>query len=355
MRNQPVSHFFFTAASYYYVSISREILLKAKRIAVVRTDRLGDMVLTLPMCAALKQECPEAAIILITRSYVAPLLFCCSALDETVFADTEDAVSSAIRTGNFDIIFFPRPQFSEYRAAFRARIPMRVGSGYRWYSFLLTHKQYDHRKTAEYHEAEYNTRLIEGVLGHNVPTRLVRPCLEPESRDRIQNLFDSHGLAYSTPIIIHPGSGASAVDWPVEKFGDLACELLASTSHPIVLTGISSERHLCDSITMKCPQAVNLCGELPLSDMIALLDRAVLLIANSTGVLHVAAALGTPVVGLYPQTVPMSAARWGPYTNRAIVLTPPPGNTINDDMSMITQKEVAAAALLLIDRSNQMM
>lgn len=330
------------------MSTLRNTKVSAKRIAVVRTDRLGDMVLTLPMCAALRQEIPDAEITLITRTYVAPLLYQSPVIDRIIYADTPKEVSAAIRNTEIDMIFFPRPQFSEYLAAFRARIPYRVGSGYRWYSFLLTQKQYDHRKTAEYHEAEYNTRLIEGVLGRNVATRLVRPCLHPDSKIRIQNLLATHGIAGTAPIILHPGSGASAVDWPVEKFGDLACELLASTSHPIVITGISTERHLCESIVKKCPQAVNLCGELPLSDMIALLDRAALLIANSTGVLHVAAALGTPVVGLYPQSVPMSAARWGPYTDRANVLTPPLGDTLNDDMRMISVHDVAASARTLL-------
>jgi len=334
------------------MSSLRNSIVTAKRIAVVRTDRLGDMVLTLPMCAALRRECPQTEIILITRSYVAPLLYQCSALDETIFADTQDEVSSAIRNGKFDAIFFPRPQFSEYWAAFRARILVRVGSGYRWYSFLLTHKQYDHRKTAEFHEAEYNTRLIEGVLGRKVKTTLLRPTMHPASEATIQKLLHTHGIENNLPIIIHPGSGASAVDWPIEKFGALACELIASTSHPIVITGISNERHLCEQIMKKCPEAINLCGELPLPDMIALLDRAALLIANSTGVLHVAAALGTPVVGLYPQTAQMSASRWGPYTDRAIVLTPPLGETVNDDMNTITTQEVVSAVHRLLD-SNQ--
>ncbi|MFN8359127.1 MAG: glycosyltransferase family 9 protein [Candidatus Kapaibacterium sp.] len=331
------------------MSTSYDIQDTLQRIAVVRTDRLGDMVLTLPMCAAAQTAFPGAEIILITRSYVAPLLYRSPVIDRVIYADTPEEVSAAIRGTGIDMIFFPRPQLSEYVAAFRAGIPCRVGSGYRWYSFLLSHKQYDHRKTAEYHEAEYNTRLIERVLGRNVSTQLVRPVLQPESIEKVRHLLQQYGISDCTPIIIHPGSGGSAVDWPTEKFGEAARELQHRLSTPILLTGIPSESHLCDQVHKICPQAINLCGQLPLPDMMALLAGASLLIANSTGILHVAAALGTPVLGLYPQSPAMSAARWGPYTDTATVISPPVLTTVNDDMNMISVQEVVIAAQTMLD------
>ena len=102
------------------MSTLRNTKVSAKRIAVVRTDRLGDMVLTLPMCAALRQEIPDAEITLITRTYVAPLLYQSPVIDRIIYADTPKEVSAAIRNTEIDMIFFPRPQFSEYLAAFRA-------------------------------------------------------------------------------------------------------------------------------------------------------------------------------------------------------------------------------------------
>ncbi|MBK9248159.1 MAG: glycosyltransferase family 9 protein [Ignavibacteria bacterium] len=328
------------------MDISHPNLNNAKRIAVVRTDRLGDMVLTLPMCSALKHECPKATIILITRSYVASLLYRCSVIDEVVYADTIEEVTDAIRTGNFDAIFFPRPQFSEYFAAFRARIPLRVGSGYRWYSFLINCKQYDHRKTADYHEAEFNTRLVSRALGKEVATQLVAPVVKPDSAIRIHELFAFHNISNLTPIVIHPGSGGSAVNWPAENFGKTAKRLHELTNRPIIITGIETETEICKIVYNNCPQAINLCGKLSLDDLIALLANASLLIANSTGVLHVAAALGTPVLGLYPNSPPMSAKRWGPFTQNSIVISPPNGD---DSMSDISVESVALSALNLLN------
>ncbi|MBI3232474.1 MAG: glycosyltransferase family 9 protein [Bacteroidetes bacterium] len=329
---------------------SSNILLNARRIAVVRTDRLGDMVLTLPMCIALKKACPNAEITIIARSYCEPLLYKSPAIDNVLFSDkTAGGVTEIIRHGKFDAIFFPRPQFEEYFAAFKARIPLRVGSGYRWYSFLINHKQYDHRKTAEYHEAEYNTRLVSSALGQTVETGLVRPVVIPESLNTIKILLHSFGISpEQKPIIIHPGSGGSSHDWQPENFGKLAASLSSRLNVPIVVTGIESEEKLCNIVLQYCPSAISLCGKLSLAEMIALIDCSSMFVANSTGVLHIAAALDTPVVGLYPRSASISARRWGPYSQNSIVLSPPNQPELQDKMNLITVESVVEACISLL-------
>ena len=332
------------------MSSSQYILKNAERIAVVRTDRLGDMVLTLPMCAALKATCPNSEIILIARSYCESLLYKSPAIDRALFTDrTIGGVSELIRSGNYEAIFFPRAQFGEYFAAFKARIPLRIGSGYRWYSFLINHKQYDHRKTAEFHEAEYNTRLVGSVLEQPVETRLVCPVITPESKESVENILASHGISSEQKlIIIHPGSGGSSHDWSPENFGKLATQLTKQRDIPIILTGIESENNLCNRVQNQCPTLFNLCGKLTLAEMISLLDVSSLLVANSTGVLHIAAALETPLVGLYPRSSALSAKRWGPYSQNSIVLSPPNVHNQQDDMSLITVESVVDACLSLL-------
>jgi heptosyltransferase III len=67
---------------------------------------------------------------------------------------------------------------------------------------------------------------------------------------------------------------------------------------------------------------VALVNQLNLKEYAALAKLSSLFIANSTGTIHIAAAVGTPVIGLYPQMAPLSAARWGPYTEKKIIFTP---------------------------------
>ena len=91
----------------------------------------------------------------------------------------------------------------------------------------------------------------------------------------------------------------------------------------ILVTGGKNEARAVDAVVQRAgPRALSLCGKLTLPELAALYARGTLVVANSTGPLHLAAALGTPVVGIYPQLTPMSPARWGPYSGTSRVLVP---------------------------------
>jgi ADP-heptose:LPS heptosyltransferase len=91
----------------------------------------------------------------------------------------------------------------------------------------------------------------------------------------------------------------------------------------VFLTGTAAERDQAEQIIgYTGDRAINLSGQLNLKELAALLEGAALYISNSTGPLHVAAAVGTPVLGFYPQIPVMGPRRWGPYTTRARVLVP---------------------------------
>ena len=96
-------------------------LRSARSIGVVRTDRLGDMVCTLPLVQSLASEFPAARIHLIARSYCEPLLRCTAVADAVHYVD-QTPLETILRKENFDALFFPRPVFSEVLAAFRAEI-----------------------------------------------------------------------------------------------------------------------------------------------------------------------------------------------------------------------------------------
>src|SRR5258706_334629 len=108
-------------------------------------------------------------------------------------------------------------------------------------------------------------------------------------------------------IVVHPASGGSAHEWSAKSFGRAAAEIERVSGRRILITGIESEIEQCLRTELECAGAVNLCGRLSLEELIAVVERCDLLLANSTGVLHVAAALGRPVVGLYPNTPHLSA------------------------------------------------
>ena len=188
---------------------SLNLFNKAKSIAVVRTDRLGDMVLTLPLCKALKELYPEKKLAMIARSYTRTLLENCPVLDYTFYIDENiNGIKDIFRDNKFDAVFYPRPRFDECFAGFRAGIPLRIGSAYRLYSVFMNHRVKDHRKTAEYHETEYNVRLLSSVIGQQCMTSLVKPYVDPDALDSINGILNQYGIKKGSPyMVIHPGSG----------------------------------------------------------------------------------------------------------------------------------------------------
>lgn len=325
-------------------------LKKLNRIAIFRTDRLGDMVLTLPLANAIKTEIPEAEITMFARSYTSPLLIKSPVIDNIIFIDKiEKKLYKEIKQNRFDAVFFPRPRFDEALAAFLAGVKYRIGSGYRAYSFLFNHKVFDHRKSAEYNEAEYNTRLLGSILSKSVQTSLVKPFIPSDSKVTVNKILAANYFSNKDFLIIHPGSRGSALDWNAKNFGIAANIISKQTGLNAVITGIESESSSCDIAQKHCSDALNLCGKLSLTDMFALIERSKLFIANSTGTLHIAASIGIPVIGLYPNTPHISARRWGPYSQNSITISPPTDNPADiDNMNLISVERVVEAALRLL-------
>jgi ADP-heptose:LPS heptosyltransferase len=289
------------------------------------------MVLTQPMFPILRLAHPNERLVLFTRSYVAALVTGLDCIDEVVFVDQEsEPLHVLLRRHKVDTIYFPRPRFAESLAALRAGVRTRVGSAYRWYSFLFNVKIRDHRSDARFNEAEYNIRMIKNAPAH-VPA-LVRPHLPIPPSPHLPILPAPY-------IVIHPGSGGSARDWPAERFGAFAARLAPEEGVHVVVTGTESEREKVDAVLAHVPNATDLCGRCSLEDMIGVAAGARLLAANSTGILHVAAAVGTLVVGFYPRTPAISARRWGPWTDRKVILE----SDEQDDMTTITVEQAVTA------------
>jgi len=309
------------------------------KIAVVRTDRIGDMVLTLPLCRAIRLYNHNAEVTVIASSYTKPLLSNNPFVDEALYIDEyDDGIKDIFKNNKYHIVFFPRPIFEEAKEAFRANIPTRVGSGYRLYSLLFNRRVYDHRKKGELHEAEYNVRMLSALTGETHSVALVKPYINEDDLKSVKRYLAGLGVTEQEKlIVIHPGTRGSAAEWNKENFRQLAAKLAIKPGYRVLVTGVADEAAKCEWVSSASGNVINLCDKLSLSQMIAMLSVSYLLMANSTGVIHLAAACGTPVVGLYPNTSHISGRRWKPYSENSIVLSPPPSTDAkeNDDLNRI--------------------
>ena len=301
-----------------------------RRILLVRTDRIGDVILSTPVAIALKKHFPETEVAFLVREYTRPLVQSCPAVDSVLSLESFQspqgklrirALVRYLREQKFDAVVHLHPRAELAWAAWLAQIPKNIGTGYRFFSFLFSHRIYEHRKTAARHEAEYNLRLLR-PLGLTEAAVQFDLRVDATSRERVEAILREQGIVPGTPLVVlHPGSGGSARDWPPEYFADLAQRVRQSGKARVVITGSADEKDLLEphlqSAKMK---PVSLAGRLSFKELAALLRRADVMVANSTGPLHLAVAVGTEVVAFYPPIRACRPERWGPYGRRGDVL-----------------------------------
>ncbi len=292
-----------------------------RRILLARTDRLGDVILATPAATALKKKFPGLEVHFLVRRYTAGILEMHPHVDRIICLDEAGAgaLAGRLKQCGYDAVvaLFPRPQLAW--SFLQAGIPLRVGTGYRWYSFLFNRRVYQHRKRAQRHEAEYNLQLLEplGLTGAAVEFHYRRdPAVELE----VTRLLAAQGVADGF-VVLHPGSGGSAREWPPEHFAALARQLTVAKKRQVVLTGDRSEREVAQRIQqLAAKKLIDLAGGLTLKQLAEVIARAAVFVGNSTGPLHLARMVGTPVVAFYPPITACRPERWGPYGRRADVL-----------------------------------
>lgn len=300
-----------------------------KNILIVRTDRIGDVVLTLPLIDALRSAFPSPRISFLVRSYTKALVDGHEHVSTILTYDQSDGlksfrlVLSEIRKERFDLAVVAYPRFRIALLMWLAGVPVRVGTGYRWYSFLFNRKVYEHRKTGAKHEFELNLSLLRALGSWDFSALRPRMSISRQAlraavaeRQRL-GLRDNEAF-----VILHPGSGGSARDWSPVNFGKLAREL-PKEGLKVVVTGAVSEENLVNAVIEHAGGGVLLSlGRLNLQELSAFIQSASVFVSNSTGPLHIAAAVGTPVVGFYPPIVACRPERWGPVTDTKAVFVP---------------------------------
>jgi heptosyltransferase-2 len=295
------------------------------RVLFVRTDGVGDLILTLPAAAALKERMPDARLSYLVSRYAAPVLEHHPDVDEVLHdpgPDPPDARRRVLAKG-FDAVLFFKPYRNWFWAAYRAGIRRRIGTGYRWYSVFLTDRVYEHRSRFDKHESEYNLNLLAPLIpscGFK-PPRLYLTSLE--SREAGETLS-------SMPhprVVVHPGN-VYARNWPLRRYAELTEELQARGAS-VVLTGSEQEgeafrgaRQSAECGVRSAESTLDLMGRLTLRQLIAVISQCDLVISGSTGPMHVAAALGVATVSLFDPRRGSSPVRWGPLGGGGRVLKP---------------------------------
>ena len=206
--------------------MSSEKNIKPENLLIVRTDRIGDVILSLPLAGIIKKHYPECRVTFLVRDYTKELVENHPYIDEVlILNETDGKVNlkeniSAIKQFNFDSSIIVYPTLSTSLVVFLSGIKYRVGTGYRWYSFLFNEKIYEHRKYAEKHELEFNVNLLKkfNIVEEITPSNVKFDIpINPDIDKKVNEILHKNNIDDKEPIIIiHPGSLGSSVDLPIQ-------------------------------------------------------------------------------------------------------------------------------------------
>lgn len=341
-----------------------------RHILVIRTDRLGDMIVTMPLFTAIKHAYPSARLTVLASAAGAPAARAHPAVDAVEVDPIEAkgsgwrgtlALARRLRRLQCDAVVVVFAKHRLALAAWLAGIPLRVGPGQRGYSFLFNRPVVqDHRRAPIRHETAYSLDLLR-PLGIE-PDYNARPLWQvaPGDTAAIEQLLAQHGIDAARMLAtVHPGHGGSSLNWAPERYAELADCLATERGLAIVVTGAADDADIVGRVcaAMRTP-ALNLAGQLSLPQLAALMARSALYVGSSTGPTHLAAAVGTAVVALYCPLEQSLPDRWRPQSDRCTVLLPPvnqvcptclgPACQFYPCMELISPRTVAEAAASLL-------
>ncbi|HEY7751004.1 MAG TPA: glycosyltransferase family 9 protein, partial [Ignavibacteriaceae bacterium] len=175
------------------------------------------------------------------------------------------------------------------------------------------------------HEFEFNLNLLKEIgINEKISENNTRFFLniKSESLEKIKKMLTELEIVKNDKLVlIHPGSGGSAVDLPLQKMKELHKRISQLDNVKIIVTGSSDEIDICNLVNNN-DSIFNLAGKLNLNELSALISLTDLFISNSTGPIHIAAALDRWIIGFYPKIPACSQNRWGPYTKKKYIFTP---------------------------------
>jgi lipopolysaccharide heptosyltransferase II len=299
----------------------------ARNILCVRLDTLGDVLMTTPAIRALKTFGGGAGrrITLMTSPAGAEVANLVPEIDSVLVYEApwmkatgprpgshlDQALIERLRAEGFDaaVIFtvYSQNPLPAVTICYLADIPLRLAHCHENPYQLLTNWVPD-PEPAQYvrHEVQRQLGLVASIGCRPAEAKLSL-AVPAAARARMVQRLDALGLSDNRRwVLVHPGASAASRRYPPESFAAVVHELVVNHELPVLFSGGgASERELVQAIQAGSGAPTHsLAGELDLGELAALIEAAPVLLANNTGPVHMAAALGTPVVDLYALTNP---------------------------------------------------
>lgn len=314
-----------------------------KRIAWIRLDHIGDVVMSLPSLQLLREQFPDVQIDVVVRPACAPLFADLTVCNQVFTYDsprfpTRGRGAGIFRTGqlirklrrqNYDVAIEPRGDDIARFLAWSSRVPIRIGPNRVFYEaedapnfrFLMTHVA--PISDTPVHAVVANVRVLQPLLPNRV---LEVPAFHfPVSAQRVtrvQTVLRQQKTARDF-VVLHLCSNDENRNWTTEKWAKIADFLVTKLDFDVVLSGIARDRETHRKIIAQVENSNRIhdfAGRISLSDLAAFFAQSQLLVTVDTGPMHIAAFANTPIVALF---LPDLAPRHAPFGQENSVVVPP--------------------------------
>jgi heptosyltransferase-2 len=306
------------------------------KILVRATNWVGDAIMALPALRAIRGRFPDAEIAVVARPYVADIYRDQRICNRLIPYDPRGAqagfsggerLAGQLRAEKFDVALLLQNAFDAAWLAWRAAIPQRIGYARDGRSLLLTKAvPVPRRGEIPAHEQYYYLELLRraGWLESLPGESFIKLDVPDEPRRRAAETLSAAGVRPDV-LRIAIGAGASygaAKCWPPDRFAAFANLFLSHTDADVILFGTPTEANVSFAIARGMRRApIDLTGKTTIAELPALLSQCHLFVGNDSGAMHVAAAVGLPVVAIFGPTDPGGTA---PVTPRCTVVQEKP-------------------------------
>lgn len=306
---------------------------KKEKILVVRYRFIGDTILTVPFLRNLRYAYPNAQIDLLIAPNSAEIIANCPYIDNFIYFNTTkkhiyEATKEKtknfwyyvklLRQKKYDKAYILKRSLSSAFLVFFAGIKDRIGFDTEGRGFLLTKKvKYDKNK----HEIECFLDCLRQD-GIEIKNNYLENTIDKKAQQKIDLMYDYLNIKNIKKVVVHATSTVEGKCWAKENFAKIIEYLANEKKVQVIFYGTKSDKNKYDEILSICERQleiapINLCGELNLKESLALTKSVNLLIGADSGNLHMAASVGTPLIGLYG---PMNFNKWKAHSENAICL-----------------------------------
>ncbi len=290
-----------------------------QKILLRSTNWIGDAIMTTPAIRTIRHNFPKAEISVLVHPWVADVFKASPHIDRIINYNKKTShkglsgmlrLSKELKKEKFDLTILLQNAFEAALITYMAGIPLRAGYSRDCRGLLLSHAVSLKKSRKNIHQVHYYQGLLTD-LGLTAGSDELFLAINPEDKSRAVKLIDEDHPG--SLIGLNPGAAyGPAKRWPAEKYAELAEKLIKKINCQILVFGTEADRQTAGIIKQCSGRVVDLTGKTSLSEAMALIDLCNAFVTNDSGLMHIAAALKTPLAAIFGSTNPVTT---GPFSD----------------------------------------